>query len=292
VQEVGAAEATAVAAPAAEGQAFGASRILLVEDNEVNQELTLALLEGWGLIPDLAKDGLEALDALRRQKYDLVLMDIQMPNLDGIQATVALRKPESGVLDCRVPVVAMTAHVMREDRQRCLDAGMDGYLTKPVEPSALLEILSRYLPKAGVREERDDLLSAFEPEAFLKRLMGSRKAAGRILALFLTSTPPVLEAVRAAAAAGNWEQAGRKLHLLAGSCATVSATRLYALTRDLEELVKRGEVAEVASSLLHLPLAFEQFHAVATLFLAESPTATPAPVTPAPGLRDDGGMEA
>jgi HPt (histidine-containing phosphotransfer) domain-containing protein len=122
--------------------------------------------------------------------------------------------------------------------------------------------------------------------------MGSRKAAGRILALFLTSTPPVLEAVRAAAAAGDWEQAGRKLHLLAGSCATVSATRLYALTRDLEELVKRGEVAEVASSLLHLPLAFEQFHAVATLFLAESPTATPAPVTPAPGLRDDGGMEA
>ena len=273
-------------------QTFDTGRILLAEDNAVNQELTLALLEGWGLRADLARDGLEALDALRRQRYDLVLMDIQMPNLDGLQATVALRNPGSGVLDCRVPVVAMTAHAMREDRQRCLDAGMDGYLAKPIEPAALLEVLNRYLPKVGAEAAPPDLPAVFEPEAFLQRLMGSRKAAGRILELFLTSTPPVLEAARTAAAAGDWEQTGRKLHLLAGSCATVSATRLYALTRDLEQLVKEGDHAAVAAGLPNLPLAFEQFHAVAPLFLAESPTATPAPVTPAPGLRDDGGMEA
>ena len=273
-------------------QTFDTGRILLAEDNAVNQELTLALLEGWGLRADLARDGLEALDALRRQRYDLVLMDIQMPNLDGLQATVALRNPGSGVLDCRVPVVAMTAHAMREDRQRCLDAGMDGYLAKPIEPAALLEVLNRYLPKVGAEAEPPDLPPVFDPEAFLQRLMGNRKAAGRILAIFLGTTPSVLEAAQSAATAGDWELAGRKLHLLAGSCATVSATRLYSQTRELEDLVKQGNLAAAAGGLPNLPLAFEQFHAVATAFLAESPTPAPAPVTPAPGLGDDGGMEA
>ncbi len=274
------------------GQSFISGRILLVEDNEVNQEVAVALLEGWGLVPDLAEDGLEALNALRKQRYDLVLMDIQMPNLDGLQTTAALRSPKSEVLDCRVPVVAMTAHAMREDRQRYLDAGMDGYLSKPIEPAALLEILNRYLPLAGAEEDQPDLPPVFGPEAFLQRLLGNRKAAGRILDLFLTTTPPVLAAVQAAAATGDWEQAGRKLHLLAGSCATVSATRLYGQARDLEQLVKGGEFAAAAAGLLNLPLAFEQFHAVATRFLAESLTAPPAPVTPTPGLRNDGWMEA
>ena len=271
-------------------QTFDTGRILLAEDNAVNQELTLALLEGWGLRADLARDGLEALDALRRQRYDLVLMDIQMPNLDGLQATVALRNPGSGVLDCRVPVVAMTAHAMREDRQRCLDAGMDGYLSKPIEPAALLELLNRHLPKAGAEAEPPDLPPVFDPEAFLQRLMGNRKAAVRILDLFLTTTPPVLASVQAAAAAGDWEQAGRKLHLLAGSCATVSATRLYGQARDLEELLKQGDLAAVAARLPGLQDGFHPFQAAVAGFKTEPQP--PSAVTPGPRLVDDEGREA
>ena len=271
-------------------QTFDTGRILLAEDNAVNQELTLALLEGWGLRADLARDGLEALDALRRQRYDLVLMDIQMPNLDGLQATVALRNPGSGVLDCRVPVVAMTAHAMREDRQRCLDAGMDGYLSKPIEPAALLELLNRHLPKAGAEAEPPDLPPVFDPEAFLQRLMGNRKAAVRILDLFLTTTPPVLAAVQSAAAAGDWEQAGRKLHLLAGSCATVSATRLYGQARDLEELLKQGDLAAVAARLPGLQDGFHPFQAAVAGFKTEPQP--PSAVTPGPRLVDDEGREA
>jgi PAS domain S-box-containing protein len=119
-------------------------RILLVEDNYVNQLLAVTLLEGWGLTVEVVGDGLQALEALRKTRYDLVLMDIQMPRMDGFEATARLRKPESGALDPHVPVVAMTAHAMREDRQRCLDAGMDDYLAKPIEPDVLLKVLNRH----------------------------------------------------------------------------------------------------------------------------------------------------
>jgi PAS domain S-box-containing protein len=117
-------------------------RILLAEDNYVNQLLVVTLLEGWGVTVDVVGDGLQALEALRKTHYDLVLMDIQMPRMDGFEATAQLRQPESGVLDPCVTVVAMTAHAMREDRQRCLDAGMDDYLSKPIEPDTLLAALN------------------------------------------------------------------------------------------------------------------------------------------------------
>ena len=120
---------------------LGLLRVLLAEDNEVNQLLAVTLLEGWGIAVDVVGDGLLALEALRKTRYDLVLMDIQMPHMDGFEATAMLRKAESGVLDPRVTVVAMTAHAMREDRQRCLDVGMDDYLSKPIEPNILLEVL-------------------------------------------------------------------------------------------------------------------------------------------------------
>ena len=123
---------------------IGLLRVLLAEDNEVNQLLAVTLLEEWGVTVDVVPDGLQALEALRNTRYDLVLMDIQMPYLDGIEATARLRMPASGVLNPRVTVVAMTAHAMREDRQRCLDAGMDDYLAKPIEPDTLLGVLNRH----------------------------------------------------------------------------------------------------------------------------------------------------
>ena len=139
-----ASEPALVLAPLKPKRELGMLRILLAEDNEVNQLLAVILLEGWGVSVEVVGDGLEALEALRKTRYDLVLMDIQMPGMDGFAATAQLRKPESGVLDPHVTVVALTAHAMREDRQRCLDAGMDDYLAKPIEPATLLELLSRH----------------------------------------------------------------------------------------------------------------------------------------------------
>ena len=134
--------------PAILRQDFQGGRILLAEDNGVNQELALAILEQWNLEVEVASDGLEAIQALRKSDFDLVLMDIQMPKLDGLEATATLRNPQSGVRNPGIIVVALTAHAMSEDRQLCLDAGMNDYLVKPLEPGTLLAILNRYLPAA------------------------------------------------------------------------------------------------------------------------------------------------
>ncbi len=241
--------------------------ILLVEDNEVNQEVTLAQLEEWGLSADVANNGIEALQALTRKAYDLVLMDVQMPKLDGIQATLALRKPESGVLNPRVPVVAMTAHAMEEDRQRCLEAGMDGYLAKPIDPQALRAVVARYLPTRLLEPVGTQI---FDQKALLRRLVGNRKAAARVLGVFLTSTPGVLEEIRAALAAGNLKETARQLHLFVGSSATVGALSLWEQTRQLEDLLERGDVSALAAGLPDLEQGFQSFRAAAETFDPEA----------------------
>lgn len=124
---------------------FQGASILLVEDNPVNQEVALAILDCWNLTPDIAVTGLEAVEALRAKIYDLVLMDVQMPDMDGLEATRIIRRDEGGLAGPNVVIVAMTAHAMPEDRARCLDAGMDDYLTKPIEARELLAMLKRYL---------------------------------------------------------------------------------------------------------------------------------------------------
>jgi two-component system sensor histidine kinase/response regulator len=121
----------------------GRLRILLAEDNRVNQVLAVRLLEKRGHEVAVAGNGEEALEALDKQAFDLVLMDVQMPEMDGLQATAAIRKSEmkSGK---HIPIIAMTAHAMAGDKDRCLEAGMDDYITKPIRPEQLDDVLKRY----------------------------------------------------------------------------------------------------------------------------------------------------
>ena len=126
-------------------------RILLADDSEENQLLAVTLREGWGVTVDVVGDGLQALEALRKTHYDLVLMDIRMALLDGFEATALLRTAASGVLDPLVPVVAMTASAMPGGCQRCQDAGMNDHLSKPIEPEAVLVILRRHCGRSPDR---------------------------------------------------------------------------------------------------------------------------------------------
>ncbi len=256
---------------------FHQRRILLVEDNLVNQELALAILGGWDLCVEVACDGMEAIQALRRSDYDLVLMDIQMPKLDGLEATATLRNPASGVRNPAVVVVALTAHAMAEDRQRCLDAGMNDYLTKPLEPGALLAILDRYLPAVGatgrtepapVLPDQVPLSSAqptlsvdFDQAGLLQRLMGNREAAGMVLGSFVEHCPKQLALLAAAVLAGDFEAAAMSAHQLKGSCATVGAAVMLAQVRALEQALQAGDPIPIQAGTASLPGAFDSFRA-------------------------------
>jgi CheY-like chemotaxis protein len=142
--EIAAAAPAAAATPPA-----GGLRILVVEDNAVNQQVASRLIGRLGHQAEIAANGVEALAALRERSFDLVLMDCQMPEMDGFEATRRLRDPASGVRDPAIPVIALTANAMQEDRQRCLDAGMSDYLAKPIKPDILAETIARWVPPAG-----------------------------------------------------------------------------------------------------------------------------------------------
>jgi two-component system, sensor histidine kinase and response regulator len=134
-------------------------RVLLVEDNRVNQRLATRLLEKRGHSVSLAADGREALVALEKESFDLVLMDLQMPEMDGFEATMAIRKNERGSGN-HLPIVALTAHAMKGDREKCLAAGMDGYLTKPIRAHEPDELLHAYvLRKVAASKALEGVLS-------------------------------------------------------------------------------------------------------------------------------------
>jgi len=123
------------------------AKILVAEDNVVNQEVALWHLQKLGLQADVAADGAEAIKSLQQLPYDLVLMDMQMPVLDGLEATRIIRDPDSGVLNHEIPIIAMTANAVRGDRERCLQAGMNDYIAKPVSRADLVRALDAWLPK-------------------------------------------------------------------------------------------------------------------------------------------------
>jgi CheY-like chemotaxis protein len=127
------------------------AQVLVVEDNPINVAIVTGLLNKFGVDVSLAENGLQALTMLKQNPYDLVLMDCQMPELDGYEATRRIRQP-GNVLDSTVPVVALTAHAMREDEQKCLDAGMNDYLTKPIDPYELNKTLAEWLPSECLKK--------------------------------------------------------------------------------------------------------------------------------------------
>jgi CheY-like chemotaxis protein len=125
------------------------ARVLLAEDEPINQEVARSLLEDAGLVVDLAEDGQQALDLAQRNRYALILMDMQMPNLNGVDATKAIRNLGAAAQNSLTPILAMTANAFDEDKQACLAAGMNGHVAKPVEPQVLYETLLAWLDKTG-----------------------------------------------------------------------------------------------------------------------------------------------
>jgi two-component system, sensor histidine kinase and response regulator len=218
--------------------------ILVVEDNAVNQRVIEAMLGKRGYEVEIAVNGREALTMRTLRHYALVFMDCQMPEMDGYAATAAIRSRESG--DARLPIVAMTAHAMKGDRERCIAAGMDDYLSKPLRPQELDDVLTRWLGTPGAPEPKPSS-QAFEPvpsgDPFESLLDDARMRIFRVdypeiidqlIELFVESTPPLLSELREGAESGDPDAVRRAAHRLKGSCQNIGAGFMAKLAHDLE----------------------------------------------------------
>ena len=216
--------------------------ILLAEDNEVNQDLAIALLERRGHHVVLARDGREAVALSQRERFDVILMDVQMPEMDGLTATRAIREAER-TTGTRTPIVAITAHAMEGDRERCLAAGMDGYVSKPLRLNELLRVLGEILP---VNREPAPSGTAGSPpdgpilEAALDRVGGDRDLLRSIAGTFLAHYPTQVADLRAAMDRKDHEAAAAAAHRLAGSLGALGCEHGLTLARDIEQLARLG----------------------------------------------------
>jgi signal transduction histidine kinase/DNA-binding NarL/FixJ family response regulator len=237
-----------------------AARILLAEDNPTNQAVALAQLKLLGYKADAVANGAEALEALQHGTYDLVLMDSEMPTMDGYEATRRIRESSHS----HIPIIGVTAHAMSSDRDRCLREGMNGFLSKPVDLQLLAEVLERWIPRIDHQVEfqtaegagLEENTAIFDSEAFLKRLMGNRQLAGKIIKGFLGDVPSQLNNLQKRFDEADETGARLQAHALKGSAATVSAVGLREIGQEMERAAAAGQLDHFGKLL---PRAAEEF---------------------------------
>ena len=252
------AEAGDVAAPAAPSQPEPVDntlpssdlKILVAEDTPFNQKFVARLFERWQLSAVMVENGREAVDKMAEQSFDMVLMDVQMPQMDGFEATRLIRQKEAENDQPHIPIIAMTAHAMKGDMERCIKAGMDGYVSKPIAPELLKAEIIKFSPvgldrtkpaasapapaesPAGISFEPEKLLQVFDNDMeFLKEAVG----------MFLEDYPPMLATIDQALSTENHDELGRTAHGLKGMLGNFQAEEAVAHAFVLENMGKNKE---------------------------------------------------
>jgi len=224
--------------------------VLVVEDNLLNQTFVREILEEAGHSVTIVENGREALDVLRGNEFDIVFMDVQMPEMDGLEATMRIRSGEAGDHARSTPIVAATAFAVRGDREKCLEAGMNGYVVKPIESLDLLAAVARYTgsglsgdgPVVTVEDDRD---SAIDVTAALERLGGRRELFDKLVATFLDDTPPKLADLADCVAGGDMQEVLRLSHGLKNSAGMIQAVVMAEGALALEVAVREERLTEI-----------------------------------------------
>ena len=232
------------------------ARILVAEDNSTNRLVILAQLRKLGHEATAVENGAEAVEAVRRGKYDLVLMDCQMPVMDGFEATQRIRES----IDTGIPIIALTAGAMQEDRDRCL-AVMNDHLSKPVDMKRLGEVISEWSGGRGEHSSAESIPETrpFRDEELLNRLMGDRELAGLIVKEFVAHAPNQLNSLRQLFEKADVPGLLAQAHCLKGSAATVSAASLHAIALALEQAGKGGQMEQCGELIRYAEDEMEQF---------------------------------
>ena len=237
-------------------------RILVAEDNRVNQELVLELLRQRGHTAAVAADGAKALKALERERFDAVLMDVQMPNLSGLEATRAIRQSEKST-GRHLPIVAMTAHAMKGDRERCLEAGMDAYVAKPIQAAELFAafegLASPSSAPSGSDHREKAAAGGFDREALLARFRGDAGLLQRLADVFREDCPHMLADIQKALRAGNAEAVARAAHAFKGAAANFGAGAVVNAAKRVEAAGREGNLSQAKAACTELEKALPAF---------------------------------
>jgi CheY-like chemotaxis protein/HPt (histidine-containing phosphotransfer) domain-containing protein len=237
-------------------------RLLLAEDNVVNQKVALRTLARLGYRADVAANGIEVLAALARQPYDVVLMDVQMPELDGIETSRRIRRQSAPEL--RPRIIAMTANAMQGDRELCLSAGMDDYISKPVRVEDLIEALARCAPRAARLKHRAagesdtsviDRNVLDELQASLGE--GDPTIVVELIDMFLDDSPRLLASLHQSLSVRATDEIHRAAHTLKSSSATLGAARLAKLSQQLEQLCRGAAFDRIADQIRELDSVYQ-----------------------------------
>ncbi len=246
-------------------------RLLLAEDNETNQIVAMGVLHELGYQVDVAADGMQALDLLSRNTYSAVIMDCQMPNMDGYEAASEIRRreanttppdhPSDGTEPRRVPIIAMTAAALKDDRDRCYAAGMDDYLSKPFEPEDLAMTIHRWVEDAVPADRIQPVVTpgALEITNRLNQLREHLPPASidRLTASFLRDSVQCIADLRAASARSDADTLARTAHTLKGAASSIGAGALAALCQTLEERATGGDLHDAADRIAQLEAQYE-----------------------------------
>ena len=274
------------------------AKILLAEDNEINQQVAKEILEGAGLIVSLADDGQQALNMVKENPYDVVLMDIQMPVMDGYAATEAIRNLKSEIRN--VPIIAMTAHAMAGDEEKSLQAGMNGHVTKPIDPDQLFLTLQKWIKppeeRAGIATaevanrdaassestgdvpELPETLPGFALAEGLNRLQGNQKLYRKLLLDFGVKYTAVAAEIQDAIAGDDLKKAHSLVHNIKGLAGNLAATELQAAAVEFEKLIKGDQKPAVSKK--KRDAGFQNLEAALKRTLKAAQSIGPAPATP------------
>jgi len=263
---------------------FSNAHILLVEDNPINQEVALGILEDMGIEVDVAENGLEALEYLKNQdkNYGLIIMDCQMPLMDGYQATKEIRSKKYPINNCDIPIIAVTANALKGDREKCLQAGMNDYLTKPINPNELEDKLRLWLPKnqqdhhvkdspelpinektestskTNMNKQEDNQSDDSEPvwdrASLFERVRQNEALANKLIQLMLDELPKLLSELRENINHGDLDAIVATAHRIKGSSGNLSAIRVAKLAASIEMEARQGGI----DSVRELAVEFEQ----------------------------------